>query len=129
MLAFFIAFTVVLLVGGQLLMGHYVFRLLRNERKLHAIIDNQNQQMQGLLRDYGALRQRQEELARALQGLRREFDLREAYGDRSGPYAEAIELAREGATVRELVINLGLDETEAALIVNNYGPEPSRDAA
>ncbi len=127
MLAFFIAFTIVLLVGGQLLLGLYVFRLLRNERKLHAVIDSQNRQMVNLLRDYGALRQRQEELGRELQALRREFNLREVYSDRSTPYTEAIELARQGATARELVIQLGLDETEATLIVNNYGPR--QDAA
>ncbi|MGF1644286.1 MAG: DUF2802 domain-containing protein [Thiotrichales bacterium] len=62
-------------------------------------------------------------LQASLDQTRQEFHVRELYGNYNNNYLQAIETARRGANVEELMFRHGLGEAEAKLIMQSHRPQ------
>ncbi|MGF1547900.1 MAG: DUF2802 domain-containing protein [Thiotrichales bacterium] len=62
-------------------------------------------------------------LQTSLDQTRQEFHVRELYGNYNNNYLQAIETARRGANVEELMFRHGLGEAEAKLIMQSHRPQ------
>ncbi len=103
-LTLIIALMAIALVG----MGVWVFKMQkRNNALAHTVNDT---------RESIAL------LQRSLDQTRQEFHIRELYGSYSNNYLQAIETARRGATIEEIMFRHGLGEAEAKLILASHRP-------
>ena len=115
---FFYAFITVILLGGQIMMGILLYQWHTGQQKTQST----RSEILELREFISQLRNDNRGLAKELNKLRNDFDLRELYGKDSSVYFDAIERARDGASPADLSNEYGIEKTEADLIVHTHQP-------
>ncbi len=103
----------VLLFAGLVVCGYFLFLFRKDQLGMRKVLLAQ-------LRESRADRQRIEQLQRGIDSVRREFSLQLAADD-DEIIAEAIRMARQGATAEQIRMTFDLKPSEARIIVSSHG--------
>ncbi|HID81279.1 MAG TPA: DUF2802 domain-containing protein [Chromatiales bacterium] len=105
-----------------------VIRLLitdssKENKILHANVENQRLQIAELLNAVQYLSQTTEDLKQEKKQLRKEIDIRGLYDGATDAHLQAINSARAGASAKDIAENYNLIAAEAELIVSMHGKQ------
>ena len=105
-----------------------VIRLLitdssKENKILHANVENHRLQIAELLKAVQYLSQTTEDLKQEKKQLRKEIDIRGLYDGVTDTHLQAINSARAGASAKDIAENYNLIAAEAELIVSMHGKQ------
>ncbi|HGG60145.1 MAG TPA: hypothetical protein ENK26_09580 [Gammaproteobacteria bacterium] len=121
MIAVLVFAVAVLLFAGLVVTGYFLALFRKDQLGMRKVL-------LALVAEMRADRQRLEKLQDRIDGVRREFSLQLA-GDDDEVIAEAIRMARQGATAEQIRMTFDLRPSEANIIVSSHGRSARQETA